>query len=226
MCSCNTTIMASKLPQAGQAFFDRIPAQSNTEAERCRDLYDEWASTYDRDLTDASHGYVGPQEAAKAVARHNPQSGLLVLDAGCGTGLSGVALKEALGADAVIDGADISTRMLALAAKKEVYRNLHTADLSTPLAMDDGVYGAVVCVGTLTGGHVGPVPALRECVRVTASGGVIVATVKESVWTTDGYEAEVKRLESDGSVSVESTASVPYRQAQGVNAILLVMVKR
>lgn len=221
-----TNIMPSKLPQAGQSFFDRIPAESNTDADKCRDLYDEWASTYDHDLTDASHGYVGPQEAAKAVAKHNTKSGLLVLDAGCGTGLSGVALKEAVGADTVIDGVDISPGMLALAAKKEVYRNLQTADLSKALAIDDATYGAVVCVGTLTGGHVGPLPALREFVRVTASGGPIVATVKDSVWTNDGYEAEVKQLESEGIVYVQSTASVPYRQAQGVNATLLVMVKR
>ena len=57
------------------------------------------------------------------------------------------------------------------------------------------------------------------------SGGLVVATVKESVWMSDGYETEVQRLENAGSVTVKSTDSVPYRQAQGVNAKLLVMTK-
>jgi hypothetical protein len=53
----------------------------------------------------------------------------------------------------------------------------------------------------------------------------VVATVKESVWTSGGYKDEVRRLESAGSVTVKSASSVPYREAQGVNAKLLVMAK-
>ncbi|KAK5164011.1 uncharacterized protein LTR77_010102 [Saxophila tyrrhenica] len=217
--------MTSKPPQAGQAFFDRIPSQSNAEADKCRDLYDEWASAYDQDLQHESHGYVGPQEAARAVAKHGVKDGLAVLDAGCGTGLSGVAVKEVVGADVVVDGVDLSTGMLEVARKKNVYRKLEAADLSKPLGIEDGAYGAVVCVGTLTEGHVGPVPALREFARVTASGGVIVATIKESVWKNEGHDMEVQRLEREGAVRVQSTALAPYRAAQDVKAVLLTMVK-
>lgn len=210
---------------AGQAFFDRIPATSNDEAEKCQALYDDWAKTYDQDLTHASHGYVGPTEAAKVIAQNSTKVEPLVLDAGCGTGLSGLAVRSAVGPDAVIDGIDISAGMLEVAAKKGIYRKLEPADLSKPIAIPDNAYDVCLCVGTLTGGHVGPVPALAEFVRVVKSGGLIVATVKESVWTTGGYEAEVRRLEETSSVTVKSTDSVPYRQAQAVNARLLVMTK-
>jgi predicted TPR repeat methyltransferase len=217
--------MSSQPKFAGQAFFDRIPATTNDEAAKCEALYDDWAQTYDQDLTDASHGYVGPAEAAKVIAQNSTKNGQVILDAGCGTGLSGLAIKSAVGPDTIIDGIDISNGMLEVAAKKGIYRKLEPADLSKPLAIPDNVYDGVVCVGTLTGGHVGPVPALSEFTRVVKSGGLVVATVREDVWTSGGYEAEAHRLENIGSVAVLNTDSVPYRQAQGVNAKLLVMRK-
>ena len=217
--------MASHPTPAGQSFFARIPASTTASAEECRALYDDWAKTYDLDLTDSSHGYVGPINAAKIIADHSTREGQLVLDAGCGTGLSGIAVRDAVGTTTVIDGIDISTGMLAVARDKGVYRKLEVVDLSKGLGIEDGVYDVVVCVGTMTGGHVGPVPALKEFVRVVRKGGLVVATVKESVWTSDGYEDEVKRLEKVGVIKVASTDSMPYREAQGVNAKMLVMMK-
>ena len=217
--------MASSTEPAGKAFFDRIPAKSNVHAADCRDMYDDWASTYDDDLTHASHGYVGPVEAAKAVAQYCNKSKLSVLDAGCGTGLSGIAVKDAIGDDVVIDGIDISTGMLDIARKKNVYRKLDPADLSKTIQLPDDSYDVVVCVGTLTEGHVGPSPALSEFLRMVKRDGLVVATIKNSIWVADGYEAEVQCMKDARSAEVISTDLVPYRQAQGVDARLLVMRK-
>lgn len=219
--------MSENSKPAGQAFFDRIPATGDDEAEKCKALYDEWAKTYDQDLTDPSQDYVGPVNAAKAIleASGNSVDGAVFLDAGCGTGLSGVAVRNVCGSNVIVDGVDISTGMLEVAAKTGVYRRLEPGNLAESLNISDSTYDVVVCVGTLTGGHVGPVPALKEFVRVLKSGGLVVATVKEQVWSSGGYEAEVQRLEREGSVKVRSTESVPYRQGQGVNAKMLVMAK-
>jgi predicted TPR repeat methyltransferase len=217
--------MATTTEPAGKAFFDRIPATTNEHADECRALYDDWASTYDDDLTDASHGYVGPVEAAKAIVQNCDKGRLTVLDAGCGTGLSGVAVKNAVGNDVVIDGIDISTGMLDIARKKNVYQKLEPADLSKTIQIPDNSYDAVVCVGTLTGGHVGPTPALSEFVRVVKRDGIVVATIKDSGWASDGYEAEVQRMKDARSAQVVSADLVPYRQAQGVDARLLIMRK-
>ena len=212
---------------AGQAFFDRIPANHNDAAEQCRTLYDEWADTYDNDLNDPSQGYMGPANAAKAIANaggfDNDQP--IILDAGCGTGLSGIAVRDIGGSKVTVDGIDISTRMLDIAKTTGVYRKLDPANLSEPLEIATSAYDVVVCVGTLTGGHVGPVPALREFVRICKHGGLVVSTVKESVWSSMGYKAESERLRDECQADVLSTESVPYRQGQGVNAIMLVMRK-
>jgi ubiquinone/menaquinone biosynthesis C-methylase UbiE len=211
---------------AGQAFFDRIPTTGDDEAAKCKALYDEWAKTYDQDLLDPSQDYVGPANAAKAILNYGGKlDDAVVLDVGCGTGLVGIAVRSAGGSSTIIDGADISTGMLEAAAKTGVYRNLHTVNLLEPIPISDGIYDVVICVGTLTAGHVGPVPALKEFVRVCKDGGLVVATIRENIWTKDGYEAEVRRLESEGLAKIESMDSAAYRQGQSVNAIMLVMRK-
>jgi len=226
--------MSSTEP-AGQAFFSRIPTSNlpiNEHPGANRTLYDQWAASYDADLTDPSQGYVGPLEAAKAISEagnfvSNSNDPVQVLDAGCGTGLSGIAVQLQLGKEAVIDGIDISEGMLAVAAKTGVYRNLTPTDLSQPfteIALD--TYNVVVCVGTLTAGHVPPSPALEEFVRVCRPQGLVAATVKESVWSSGGYEAEVQRLAKEGLVEVVGTGLRPYRQGQGVEAVMLVMRKK
>lgn len=219
--------MTSISKPAGQAFFDRIPANDDDAAEKCKALYDEWAKTYDNDLTDSSQGYMGPVNAAKAIANaggfDNDQA--VVLDAGCGTGLSGIAVRDAGGSKVTIDGIDISTGMLDIAKTTGIYRRLNPANLAEPLEIVTGAYDIVVCVGTLTGGHVGPIPALKEFKRVVRPGGLVVATVKEAVWSTMGYKAEAERLRDESEVEIVSTESAPYRQGQGVNAIMLVMRK-
>ena len=68
-------------------------AYSLSDPDEARALYDEWAGTYDDDLASDSQGYVAPAVAADAVARASGVDGE-ILDAGCGTGLVGVALAE------------------------------------------------------------------------------------------------------------------------------------
>ena len=57
------------------------------------DLYQGWADSYEATLRE--HGYVTPQRCADALSRHLDNKDSLILDIGCGTGLSGVALNKA-----------------------------------------------------------------------------------------------------------------------------------
>lgn len=191
----------------------------------CKDIYDDWAESYDEDLQGPQQGYVAPIHAAGAIKDAVADVGSAeILDAGCGTGLSGAALVNA-GAK-IIDGVDLSPGMLNVAAKRGIYRKLDTADLSRPIPdIKDESYDAIVCVGTLTHGHVGPTPALREFVRVTRSGGYIAATILDDMWSTAGYEAEVKSLKEQGLLDVVSSDSKDYRKAAGVSARILVLRK-
>ncbi|MDF2976035.1 MAG: hypothetical protein K0S40_763 [Actinomycetospora sp.] len=190
--------------------------------EDARALYDEWAESYDADLADASQDYVAPRLAADTVVRVAGTGGT-VLDAGCGTGLVGAALAER--GVAVIDGVDVSPGMLERARATGAYRSLEPADLTRALAAGDDTYDVVVCVGTLTHGHVGPA-ALGEFLRVTRPGGTVVATVLDDVWETGGYRAEVDGLVSAGRADLVSADLSPYRAGVGVEARMLVLTAR
>ena len=56
------------------------------DPDAIRKFYADWAETYDADLLQTI-GYVGPRIAAEALVKRLPKTAL-VLDAGCGTGVS------------------------------------------------------------------------------------------------------------------------------------------
>lgn len=194
-------------------------AYSLADADEARALYDEWAGSYDEELAADSQGYVAPVVAAETVADVVGVDGE-ILDAGCGTGLVGVALA-ARGAR-TIDGVDLSPGMLEKATATGAYRRLAPADLSRPLPVEADSYDVVVCVGTLTHGHVGPA-AFGEFVRLARPGGVIVATVLDDIWDSGGYRAEVDRLEQMAMVEVVSTDRVDYRRSADVHARMVAL---
>jgi len=184
----------------------------------CENVYDDWAGTYDDDTTQGM-GYVAPAVAADRVAAFvTPDRA--VLDAGCGTGLVGAELRDR--GFATIDGIDLSAGMLDTARAKGCYRNLDKADLTARLPLDDATYDAVVCVGTLTEGHVGPA-ALDELTRVVRPGGYLVATVLERIWESLGYHRHIADLQAHGRAQLIEAEKRPYHVAEDIDCRLCVL---
>ncbi|GAA4805343.1 hypothetical protein GCM10023200_48440 [Actinomycetospora chlora] len=207
-------------PTGGSTYIERAYGLHGPDDARA--LYDEWAKDYDHDLADASQGYVAPGLAADTVVREAGPD-VTVLDAGCGTGLVGAELARR--GVRVIDGVDVSPGMLEQARATGAYRSLEPVDLTRALPMDGDAYDVVVCVGTLTHGHVGPA-ALAEFVRVTRPEGWVVATVLDDVWESGGFRAEVDRLVDAGAAQLVSADLTPYRAGVGVEARMLVLTAR
>ncbi|MBR8744976.1 class I SAM-dependent methyltransferase [Nocardiopsis sp. MG754419] len=201
---------------------DRVYALRSPE--ECETTYDAWAATYEHDTTEEM-GYAAPAHTAEHLA------GLLVdrpdaeiLDAGCGTGLVGAALSER--GPWTIDGLDLSAAMLDHARAKGVYRDLAKADLTRRLPLEDDSYDAVICVGTLTEGHVGP-EAFDELIRVARPGAPIVVTVLDRIWEPSGYKAKVTSLRESGAVHLEE--SIPrsvYHRKEDITCHLVVLRAR
>ncbi|RAL03193.1 class I SAM-dependent DNA methyltransferase [Aspergillus ibericus CBS 121593] len=198
-------------------------ARASHSKEDCQTLYAEWADTYNSDLADASQDYVAPFLAAETALEHTTNVKGLILDAGCGTGLVGEALAR--GGAVTIDGLDLSPAMLRVARNTGVYRDLDIGDLTQPIEKPDEVYDIVTCAGTFTHGHVGPVPALREFVRVTKTHGIIVATILEDIWVSGGFKAEVELLEAERLVKVVNVELKDYRRGAGDKATFVVLEK-
>ncbi|KAJ4302660.1 hypothetical protein N0V90_001549 [Kalmusia sp. IMI 367209] len=189
-----------------------------------RTLYDEWASSYDKDLVQPDQDYVAPTLAAATVAKYlgpdTPLSSVKILDAGCGTGLVGAALAK-LGAKD-ISGIDLSPGMLKVASQTKAYTALDTTDLSKPLEEESESFDVVTCIGTLTHAHVGP-EVLSEFVRVVKKQGWIVATVLDDIWEPIGYRAEVDKLIAEKKVELVSADVGDYRRGAGVRARMVVL---
>lgn len=155
--------------------------------------YSDWAASYDSET--GRDGYHLPFSIAAWVARHvAPRSGP-ILDAGCGSGLSGPVLA-ALGYDE-IEGLDFSSDMLVLARTRGCYARLARAELGKPLPWKDGHFAAFVSTGVFTAGHA-PASSLDELVRITRPGGFAVFTVRDVVLESGGFRDKLSELERQG----------------------------
>jgi len=91
-----------------------------------RKLFDQFAPRFDAELEGRLH-YRTPALLAEAIGVVLPANAALsVLDMGCGTGLSGLALKPFARR---LEGVDLSPRMLDAARARGIYAALHEADL-------------------------------------------------------------------------------------------------
>ncbi|MBL8576605.1 MAG: class I SAM-dependent methyltransferase [Mesorhizobium sp.] len=154
--------------------------------------YADWSASYDHDTL--SLGYALPFVVTSWLARHVPKGDGPILDAGCGTGLSG-GYAKALGYDR-LEGLDFSPDMLAVAAGRGAYAKLTEAELGKALPWPDGHFAAFFSTGVFTEGHA-PASALDELVRITRPGGYAVLTVRDTVLVSQGFRAKFTELEKE-----------------------------
>lgn len=107
--------------------------------------YDKWAATYDSEV--GENGYATPGRVAEALWTYLPEAQTPILDFGCGTGLSGLALRR-VGFE-IIDGLDPTPKMLEGARAKEVYRDLNSFDVSASAPIKKGQYRAIAAIGVI-----------------------------------------------------------------------------
>lgn len=171
-------------------------------------LYDGWAQTYDAEM--ATAGYRHPSICLALLSRHLARGATPLLDAGAGTGLIG----EWLGIMGYphVEGLDISEGMLARAAMTGAYRALHRLALGWPLPFADGFFAGIVSAGVFTSGHVGA-DGLDELIRICRPGGVIVLTVKNTLWN-EGFAGRIVELERGGSIRLREETE-PYISMPG-----------
>lgn len=142
-------------------------------AESLESRYDTWAATYD-----ANHdqwGWVGPDRVVEAALRlaTNLDGDSVIIDAGCGTGQAGVALRNA-GWSGRLIGLDFSQGMLDVAVSSGGYDELVKCSL-LEISLPTDSADVLISSGVFTHGHVGG-EALSELCRVTKPGGVVSVT--------------------------------------------------
>lgn len=150
-----------------KGFLDK--AYGARDAASTRQLYDDWAASYESEV--GENGYATPGRCAAALRQHIDDPDAPVLDFGCGTGLSGLALK--LAGFTTIDGVDLSADMLSQAATKSLYRSLARIDAGAALTHPTGTYRAIAAIGVI-GGGAAPISVFDTQMDGLAPGGLFV----------------------------------------------------
>lgn len=181
-------------------------------AEGAIKLYDEWADTYDATLT--SWGYEAPPKVL-ALLKERLGDDAKVLDLGCGTGLSGVVLKEG-GLKGAHVGVDISSKSIEISAKLGCYSGgAFVGSLEEPLSKEvlaAGPFDAVISVGVLSYIHKFDV-FWGETLKAIRPGGYVVVTHRMPFWAgdEDSIQTEAAKLVVSGEWTIEHVSGpMPY----------------
>lgn len=184
--------------------------------EETVDVYRDWAETYDADV--AERGYATPGRIAETLAGVLSRTAP-ILDFGCGTGISGAALRQA--GFTTIDGTDITDAMVDLARPKSLYRKLWVGEPGAVPA-EPGTYDAIVAAGVVSLGAAPP-ETLGDLISAVAPGALIILSFNDPTLEDGSYDAYLASRIGDGSVEQVSRAHGPHLadMEMGSDVILL-----
>ena len=165
--------------------------------EATKKFYDAWAETYEAEV--AENGYVTPERCATALANFVTDKSAPILDIGCGTGFSGLALRSA--GFEVLDGSDFSPEMLRQAEAKGIYRALVNTDLEDPFPFEPGAYAHVAAIGVLNPGHA-PASTLDQVLKLLGRGGKFVFSLNDHALADNTYAARINEYVDAGSATL------------------------
>jgi SAM-dependent methyltransferase len=146
--------------------------------------YDLWSATYD-----STPNPVVAMDSRHTIKLLAPNTGELILDAGCGTGRN---LKPLLLAGSTVVGIDFSYAMLQVARRQLKGAPVALADLQGGLPFSNGGFDAVLCA--LIGEHLRDLRVVfDEFYRVLKHGGRLVFSVYHPEMSAAGIEANFER---------------------------------
>jgi ubiquinone/menaquinone biosynthesis C-methylase UbiE len=177
----------------------------NVEPDHVIEQYRGLAGDYDEkmDLWE----FLAPIQSRDILLQFVPKNAK-ILEAGCGTGLSGKLQYEAGYKN--MHGLDISKEMLAIAKAKGVYQSLKQGNLLEPLPYSDASFDAVECVAVLT--HILDANyVLRQFHRVIKPGGLIIFSQRKDLYESRDMASLLETLVSEGLLEkVHQTDWMPY----------------
>ncbi len=196
-----------------ESFFDRVYQLGGQD--ETREFYDRWSSQYDADVT--KEGYATPARAARLLANHVADMDEPILDFGCGTGISGEALREV--GFSTIDGVDPSSEMLAGAREKGIYRSLEQIEPGAPAPVGYSVIAAIGVIGC----GAAPVSVVDRIMDALMSGGLFVLSYNDHALAEPEYEERLHSYMKSGKARLLGEEYGPHLSKLGLNSKVYVI---
>ena len=187
--------------------------------EDINNLYDDWAETYDIEVKE--NGYVSPTRTALAL-KSVLSFEALIYDVGCGTGLSGVALKEIGFSN--IHGSEINPNMLKKAQQTGAYQSLRLGDITNPFPDRVGLYDAIVAVGVI-GAGAAPARLMREALNALLPGGLLAFSLNDAAMAQQSCQDELKFILNSGSAIELFSEYGPHLSLIDVGSTIYILKK-
>lgn len=188
--------------------------------EDTQKIYADWARTYDTDVT--NWGYATPTRIALALRQSGANVDKPVLDFGCGTGLSGQALK-AVGFD-VVDGTDISSEMLEKAQARGVYRQVWKGTPGSLGHIRAGDYPIICATGVVSLGAAPP-ETLDMLIAALAPGGLLAFSFNDATLADRSYTDRLDIATLDPTLELAFEDYGPHLPAKDMKAAVYVLKK-
>lgn len=197
----------------------KAPLWKPRPVEETLKVYADWAESYDRDVT--SKGYRTPERIAQALGPYLSLDGP-ILDFGCGTGISGMAMK--LAGIGPLHGTDISQEMLDLAKEKSIYEKLW---LSAPGAVpaEPGTYQAIVAAGVISLGAAPP-ETLDTLVDALAADAILALSFNGPTLEDGSYDAHLDGLLTSGKLDVLFRENGPHLEGIGMMSDVIILRRK
>jgi predicted TPR repeat methyltransferase len=161
---CFTQVLALDPAHTGAGYFlstirgESVPEQSPRDL--VINLFDSYAGTFDRHLVNDLGYSIPSQLFALYSDSAAPSRKLSILDLGCGTGLSGEAFRATA---CRMEGVDLSPRMIDKATARNIYDELHVADVLEIVSTRTRRYDLVVAADVFV--YIGALANLFHAVR-------------------------------------------------------------
>lgn len=179
-------------------------------------VYTDWADSYDAEVSE--RGYRTPERLAQALAAHAP-SDTEILDFGCGTGISGAALRQA--GFTAIDGTDITPAMLEKAAARAVYRRTW-ASSPDDMGFPSGAYPIIVAVGVVSLGAA-PAETLGRLLGQLDAGGLLAFSFNDPTLADQSYTDALQTELADGRAEVIFREHGPHLEDVGMGSDVIIL---
>ena len=196
-------------------------AYSLETKEQTTEFYRQWAASYESEVT--GNGYITPERCAKALASQVEDLDAPVLDLGCGTGLSGIALRAA--GFGTIDGCDLSAEMLQQAkAHPELYRRIWQCDVTQPFDFEAGTYQHIAATGLIAVGHAPP-ETIDLALSALPKGGCLVFSLNDHTLADQRYETRLMENLDTGNAIMLLREHGPHLPGLDMSANVYVLQK-